>query len=271
MSTTTSASSAGPARQIGFGPLLLTVFKAQLLSLAKSRKTLILSIVALLPAAAALAYLLFDNTSGLSFYRGVLEHVVIAFLLPMIALFYGGPAVVEEIEGRTLIYLFLRPVAKPAIFLGKTAAAMVMTVALTVIPVTILYGVALSAGDSPADHLQLLAQGLVSLFVGGLSYTAVFAALGAVFARSLLAGIVFWGVAEWLGSFIPVVKFLTQNFHVRNAGSLIDVGQLSQLESFVLSKAIAIDISVSYAFLIAVIAVALAVGGWVFNTREYPM
>ncbi|MEO1266589.1 MAG: ABC transporter permease [Myxococcota bacterium] len=270
MSTAASSSNL-PARQLGFGPLLTTIFQAQLLSLARSRKTIILAVVALLPVVAAIVYLVRGNTSGLVFYRGMLEQVFITFLLPMIALFYGGPAVVEEIEGRTLIYLFLRPVAKPAIFLGKTAAATVMTIALTLIPVTLFYTIALSAGDSPADHLQLLAQNAVSLLVGCVSYTVIFATLGAIFARSLLAGLVFWGAVEWFGSFVPVVKYATQNFHIRNAGSLVDVNTLTQLEQFVLNKPIVIHISVSYAFLGATIAIALTLGAWVFNTREYPV
>ncbi len=264
------SSTAMPVKQISFGTLLATIFTTHLRSSLLSRKAIVLAVVNLLPLIGAILYLMSDAKSGMTFYKGMIEYVTITFLLPLTAMFYGGPAIVEEIEGRTITYLFLRPVSKPAIFLGKYLAASVTVAVLVALPVLPTYFVAVAAGGADEGGTQLLAQGLVSLIVGSFSYTAVFSALSAVFARSLLASILFWGVFEWGLSFVPVLEVGTQKYHVRNAGSLIDLGNFGFLDKMVGLKApIEVPIGASYGALIAVAVLAAALGAVVFSRRQY--
>ena len=269
MSTTATAGSK-PVKSISFGSLLSTIFTTQLKSLFKSKKTIVLLIVNLLPLIGAILYLMSDARSGLGFYKGTVEYVVITILLPLTAMFYGGPAIVEEIEGRTITYLFLRPVSKPAIFIGKDLAASIVTMAVVVIPMIPMFFVAVAAGDGPAGNYQLFTQTLMSVAVGSFSYTAVFACLSAIFARSLLSSIIFWGMMEWGLSFVPVLEVGTQKYHIRNAGSLIDLGNFGQLDRLVgLEKPIEVPLALSYVALVGVIAIAVGLGAYVFNRRQY--
>lgn len=264
------SSTAMPVKHISFGSLLATVFTTHFRSTLLSRKTLILLIVNLLPLIGAILYLTSDAKSGLTFYRGMIEYVTITFLLPLTAMFFGGPAIVEEIEGRTITYLFLRPVSKPAIFLGKLLAAASVVAILVVLPVIPTYFVSAAAGDPGDDGIRLMTQTLVSLTVGSLSYTAVFACLSAVFARSLLASILFWGVFEWALSFVPVLEVGTQKYHIRNAGSLIDLGNFGMLDKMVgLEKPIELPIAASYGALIGIAVLAAALGSVIFSRRQY--
>ena len=57
---------------------------------------------------------------GLMLFKDIVSIVSLPFLVPLAALFHGGPAIVDEMEGRTLTYLTLRPIPRPAIFLGKS-------------------------------------------------------------------------------------------------------------------------------------------------------
>ncbi len=245
----------------------MAVFTTQFLSQMKTRKTIVLGIVTLLPVIGAILYTTSGGAAGLSVYKGLVSGVIITFLLPLLALFFGGPAVVEEVEGGTLVYLFLRPIAKPAIFLGKYLAATAMVCLLTIVPTAILFFILL-AGDY-GGNMQLLSQTLVSLLVGGLSYTAVFASVGAIFGKSLMGGIIYWAAVEWGLSFVPVLELATVKYHVRNAGSLIDPGSMGMLDKYVLEEPLDIPLGASYGMMLGVVVVFIVVGAWVFNSRQY--
>lgn len=267
MATATSA-----VKTISFGSLLQAIFTSHLRENFKARKTILLAVVMLLPSLGALLYLGNGGENGIEVYRGMVEYVVITFLLPLVCLFQGGPAIVDEIEGRTITYLFLRPVSKPAIFLGKYLGAVVITTALVVLPVIPMFFLFMAADSTGGEgHLQLLAQTLVSLLVGSASYCAVFACLGAVFARSLLAGLLFWAAVEWGLSFVPVMEFGTQKYHLRNAGSLIDLGNFGPFDKMFLDAPIEVPIWASYLSLGSVTLLAVLLGAYIFDSRQYPV
>ncbi len=264
MSTATKA-----VKTISFGSLLTAILLFHLRHGIRSRKTIILAVVMLLPIAGGVLYLTGDGTDGIGFYKDMVEHIMLTFLVPLVCLFQGGPAVVEEIEGRTITYLFLRPVSKPAVFLGKFVSAAIISTALVILPLIVLFFVCYAAGEPPDNAFQVLGQTVVSLLVGCFSYNAVFATLGAIFGWSLLAGIIFWAGGDFLMSLVPILEFGTQNFHLRNAASLVDTkpGPLDRLVG--LEEAIDIPLWGSYGALIALVLIALVVGSWVFNDRQY--
>ena len=51
-------------------------------------------------------------------FGDLMSTAVIHFLVVFITLFYGTALISEEVEGKTLTYLFLRPIPKPVIMLG---------------------------------------------------------------------------------------------------------------------------------------------------------
>lgn len=260
----------GATRRVSFGTLLTTIFKHTVVSTLKSRKTVFLGLAMLLPVLGAGLYLSGGGASGVDIYTKLVDHAVVTFLLPLVCLFYGGPTVVEEIEGRTATYLFLRPVSKPAIFLGKYLAAAVSALVVVLIPLVPTYLLCMAAGGDVGENFKFFLQTFISVGVGCLSYTAVFAALSAAFARSILAGVLFWIVVEAGLSFIPVLEFATQKFHLLNAGNLIDVNDIGMLDRMVLgADPIVVPIWGSFMALGATTVLALVVGSWLFNDRQY--
>jgi hypothetical protein len=97
----------------------------------------------------------------------------------------------------------------------------------------------------------------------------VFACLGAVFARSLLGGLLFWVLAEGGLSFVPVLEFGTQKYHLRNAANLIDLGNFGPLDKMFLPEPIEVPIWASYLALVAITGLAALVGSYVFHARQY--
>src|SRR5204862_7802729 len=66
----------------------------------------------------------------------LLSSAVIHFMVDFVTLFYGTALISEEVEGKTLTYLFLRPIPKPAIMVGKYLA-LVWTSVLLVLPTVV--------------------------------------------------------------------------------------------------------------------------------------
>jgi ABC-type transport system involved in multi-copper enzyme maturation permease subunit len=110
--------------------------------------------------------------------------------VPVLGAFYGTSLMSDEVEDRTLTYLFTRPVPRGAVIIGKYLAYLVCT-GLVVLPsVTAVYLLItpVSGGSLGGTFPQLLADlGLLAL--GLAVYGAVFALIGALVPRPLVAGL----------------------------------------------------------------------------------
>jgi hypothetical protein len=134
---------------------------------------------------------------------GLVTYVIwMTFGLPFAALFYSTNAVHGDIEDRTATYLFLRPVARSSLLVGKwLGAAFVAWAVIVVCFCTMFLGFALPdrnwRGGFDPD------PGMLPSFIGAaglaaLAYTALGCALSALMKRPLLAGIVF--LVAWEGA-----------------------------------------------------------------------
>jgi ABC-2 type transport system permease protein len=112
------------------------------------------------------------------------------FIVPVLGAFYGTSLISDEVEDRTITYLFTRPVPRGAVIIGKYFAYLVCT-GLVVLPsVTAVYLLITSVGGGSigGTFLQLLTD-LGLLAVGLAVYGAVFALIGALVPRPLVAGL----------------------------------------------------------------------------------
>jgi len=114
----------------------------------------------------------------------------VRFIVPVLGVFYGTALVADEVEDKTITYLFTRPIQRGAVLLGKYLAYLVCT-ALVVLPsVTIVYFMIVPFSDVPATF-GLLVKDLGILAVGLAVYGALFALIGAVLKRPLVIGLIF--------------------------------------------------------------------------------
>ncbi len=114
------------------------------------------------------------------------------FIVPVLGVFYGTALIADEVEDRTITYLFTRPISRGAVLMGKYLAYLACT-GLVVLPsVMVVYFllVAVRGGSLGAAFPALVADlGLLGL--GLAVYGAVFALVGAWFKRPLLSGLIF--------------------------------------------------------------------------------
>ncbi len=126
------------------------------------------------------------------------------FAVPVLAVFYGSSLMADEVEDKTLTYLFSRPIPRGAVLLGKYLAYLVCTVAVVLPSVVLVYLLIMSRpGASLAGSFPDLLKDLLVVVLGLATYGAAFAWVGAQFKRPLLTGLAFVIVWEPVVLLIP--------------------------------------------------------------------
>ena len=130
------------------------------------------------------------RVDGAGIFGMMMWVLFIRFIVPVLGVFYGTALVADEVEDKTITYLFTRPIQRGAVMVGKYLAYLVCT-SLVVLPsVVIVYFMLVPFAQVPASF-GLLVKDLGILAVGLAVYGALFALAGAVLKRPLVIGLVF--------------------------------------------------------------------------------
>jgi ABC-2 type transport system permease protein len=194
----------------------------------------------------------------------------IRFIVPVLGVFYGTALIADEVEDKTITYLFTRPIPRRAVLLGKYFAYLACTVLLVLPSVMLVFFLIVPTGGGSigAAFPSLLAD-LGMLVVGLASYGAVFALVGTRLKRPLVVGLVFafgWEPAVLL--FPGYLKRLTVAYYMQ----ALVTHEMPQDSSMSLLLQIFHEVpSVfsSLAVLAAVVGVALWLSGRAVEQREY--
>jgi ABC-2 type transport system permease protein len=128
----------------------------------------------------------------------VISNLGFAVLVPVVALVFASASLGDTREDGTLVYLWLRPMARWPVVVGAWLAAITVSLPLTVVPL----GVAalLSGGGG-----ELLGATTLAAVVGVVAYSALFVLLGLIVKNSIVWGLgyvlVWEGVVAAFGSF----------------------------------------------------------------------
>ena len=171
-------------------------------SLLFSRWMILLALVAFFPPLLSELIVLFGpKTPTLKQYLTMLGLPVLQLAVPFPALFLGVAVLGEEIDGRTLTYLFTRPLPRSVHYLGRLfgfVGAYGVILGVGVLGVAFVFRSAV-----PLDTVQVL--GSVAIAVGGLLvYAAFFALLRALLRRALFIGFLITFITEVAISKMPV-------------------------------------------------------------------
>ncbi len=114
----------------------------------------------------------------------------VRLIVPVLGVFYGTGLIADEIEDRTITYLFTRPIHRGAVLIGKYLAYLACTVLVVLPSVMVVYFCLVPFGEVAATFRALVID--LSILGGGLAvYGALFALVGAVLKRPLVVGLVF--------------------------------------------------------------------------------
>jgi ABC-type transport system involved in multi-copper enzyme maturation permease subunit len=165
-----------------------------------SRRTIFMGLVIGLPVLISLAVrVLFDlgapirvqggSADGGAIFGLMMWVFFIRFAVPVLAVFYGTSLIADEVEDKTITYLFSRPIPRAAVLVGKYVAYLACTVCV-VLPGIVLVWLLVAPinGSLGATFPDLLAD-LALVLLGLTVYGALFALFGTALKRPLLAGL----------------------------------------------------------------------------------
>ncbi len=175
-------------------PAYFALFKLTLRQLFWSRRGLLIVIGGLVPLVIALVFRFkVRGTTSVNTFIPYITFIFYGFLANLCAIFYGSAIVSDEIDGRGLTYLQMRPLRKPLILLSKFAAYMIGTVVLIGISHLLLTGI-METHPKLKDRLLVVGMSFYytgSLSLGLLAYGAFAALLSVRFKHPVLWGLLF--------------------------------------------------------------------------------
>jgi ABC-2 type transport system permease protein len=125
-----------------------------------------------------------------SMFATVVSLLYLRFVVPALGLFYGTSLIADEVEEKTITYLFVRPIARGAVVLGKYLAYLLCAFAF-VLPSAALVFIAMVPFKDMGPLFGTLLRDLALIALGLVAYGAVFLLVGVVFKRPLVGGLIF--------------------------------------------------------------------------------
>jgi ABC-2 type transport system permease protein len=189
-------------------PSLLTaslrVFDLSLGEMLWSRRTVFLALIVGGPVLIALIFRVVDmlnipalrvngvRMAGTSIFGLMIWFLFLRFIVPVLGVFYGTSLIADEVEDKTITYLFTRPIPRSAVLLGKYLAYLASTVLIVLPSVMLVYFLVVPVGGgSIAATFPNLVRDLALLAIGLAVYGALFSAVGAWIKRPVLVGLFF--------------------------------------------------------------------------------
>lgn len=132
------------------------------------------------------------TVTGPALFGMMIWLLYIRFILPVLGVFYGTALIADEVEDKTITYLFTRPIPRSAVLLGKYLAYLVCTVFLVLPSVVVVYFIIVPlGGGSIGGEFPALAADVGMLVLGLATYGALFAFVGARLKRPIVIGLIF--------------------------------------------------------------------------------
>ena len=260
----------------------LRVFDLSLGEMLWSRRTVFLALVVGGPVLIAIILRVVDalnvpamrvngvRLGGPSIFGLMLWFLFLRFIVPVLGIFYGTALMADEVEDKTITYLFTRPIPRSAVLIGKYLAYLASTVLIVLPSVMLVYFLVVPIGGGAiAATFPTLLRDLALLAIGLGVYGALFAAVGAWIKRPVLVGLFFAFGWENFALALPgymkrfTVAFYTQSLvpHAMPQDNLLSV-----LQSVFKDNVSAWQAGLT---LVALLVVALALATRAVERREY--
>jgi ABC-type transport system involved in multi-copper enzyme maturation permease subunit len=236
------------------------LFRTQVVRIWWTRRTISCAALALLPPLVAwIAANAGSRHDGVAIATHVGWLLLVQVVTPLLALLCGSAVVTEEIEDRTLTYLFSRPIPRAAVLLGRWLAALVVVSFFLGIS-AILSCFAASAETDPGLLRPLLAASLI----GGAVYSGLFAAAGVFVRHPMIAGLGYTFAVE---GFLANLPGKTIQYYLRSVIAARGSRAWSAVEGFASTRFETAGASI--ATLALVLAAVLVLASWRITRREF--
>ena len=209
------------------------------------------------------------QVDAVSMFGAMIWILFLWFIVPVLGVFYGTSLIADEVDDKTITYLFTRPVRRGAVVVGKYMAYLLCTTLVVLPSVMIVYFLMVPFGQIPASFISLVVD-LGVLGLGLAAYGALFALVGTALRRPLLAGLVFVFGWELVTLVLPgYLKRFTLAYYLQPlVPHAMPTGDtVSLLQGAMFREPPSIAVSIGVLVLATVVSLALAVR--VAEQREY--
>ena len=201
---------------------------------------------------------------------GILIWVLyLRIIVPVLGVFYGTSLIADEIEDKTITYLFTRPIPRGAVLVGKYLAYLACTVFVVLPSVVIVYLSIVPMRGSLGGSFIDLVKDLILLGLGLAVYGAVFAFVGARFKRPLLAGLIFvFGWEQAALAFPGYLKKFTVAYYLQSLvpHAMPSDGVMSLMQGFFRDTP---SLGVSLTCLVVILVAFLGLAASAVERKEY--
>lgn len=258
----------------------LRVFDLSFGQMLWSRRSVFLGLLVGAPIAIGFAVRLAVMSAGLPMINGtrlngptlfgmLIWLLFVRFIVPVLGIYYGTSLIADEVDDKTITYLFTRPVPRASILFGKYLAYLACVVLLVLPAVIVVYFLIVPIGGNVGQSFPQLAADLGMLVAGLTAYGALFAFVGAALKRPLIVGLVFTFGWESTVLLIPgYLKRLSVAYYLQALvpHSMPADSSISALLSVFQELP---PLWVSLAGLTAITVLGLGLGGRAVEKREY--
>ena len=187
----------------GYVTSAVRIFELSLSEMLWSRRTIFMALVVGAPVLISLILRALDalgapvgevngvRMAGPSIFGLMIWVFYLRFTVPVLGVFYGTSLIADEVEDKTITYLFTRPIRRGAVLVGKYLAYLACTIFVVLPSVVIVYLLIVPMHGKLGGSFVDLLKDLSLLALGLAVYGAVFAFIGSTFRRPLLVGLIF--------------------------------------------------------------------------------
>jgi ABC-type transport system involved in multi-copper enzyme maturation permease subunit len=220
-------------------------------------------IVALLTAlvAAVMGYSATQDGADMDGMSDLMGLLLIAFLLPVLALIYGASMIRNEIDDRSIVQVITAPLDRRIAYLGYYLALVVVLTVLIAVA-TIVGGLSylLFIPDS-SGAIEVMAVLIAVQIIGVMIYSALFLMMGAILKQPVYLGLFY--VFVWEG-YVASVPGAIGSYTIRNqlrviASESINYGNIAHVTG---------DGTISLIVLIVLAVVLITLGAFLFRDME---
>jgi ABC-type transport system involved in multi-copper enzyme maturation permease subunit len=181
----------------------LRIFELSVSEMLWSRRTIFMALVVGAPVLISLVLRTLDalgapigevngiRMAGPAIFGLMIWVFYLRFTVPVLGVFYGTSLIADEVEDKTITYLFTRPIRRGAVLVGKYLAYLACTIFVVLPSVMIVYLLIVPMRGTLGGSFIDLLKDLSLLALGLAVYGAVFAFIGSAFKRPLLVGLIF--------------------------------------------------------------------------------
>jgi ABC-2 type transport system permease protein len=273
----------------GFVTACLRIFDLSLGEMLWSRRTIFMMLVvgapvliaAFLRILVALGAPVFENSetrdgvtttirmTGPAIFGLMIWIFYLRFTIPVLGVFYGTSLMADEVEDKTITYLFTRPIRRGAVMVGKFLAYLACTILVVLPSVVLVYLLIVPMQGSLGGSFLDLLKDLALLSLGLAVYGAVFAFVGAKFKRPLLVGLVFiFGWEQAALAFPGYLKKFTVAYYLQGLvpHAMPSDNTLSMIQGIFRESP---GLWSSLFWLGVILTLFLTLASWIVERREY--